>query len=339
MKYRAARSYFDICVILLMLLGVGVPIGLKLFDSVSGNAAVLGQAAAAEQTAGHMLTTAPGVLSGFPLAPWRVGIQVGHWKIEELPDELRRLRSSTGARHGGFREVDANLDISRRVVDYLLAAGVQTDLLPATVPPGYRADAFVSIHADGAYRPGVRGWKMSTPWRSSEASRMLLDALVLTYPLFAGLPEDRYGTTYNMRGYYAFSPHRFRHAIDRRTPAIIIETGFVTVAADREVLFGAPDTVARGIAAGIVRYLSRHDPLDREAVAVRSYPVMRVAGERADLTFHPEENAKVAGRLEGGTLVRPVHLENGWVEVIVWGNYRRFGWMRETDLEVLGASS
>ena len=32
-----------------------------------------------------------------------------------------------------------------------------------TSPPGYRADAFVSIHADGAYRPGVRGWKMSTP--------------------------------------------------------------------------------------------------------------------------------------------------------------------------------
>jgi N-acetylmuramoyl-L-alanine amidase len=111
------------------------------------------------------------------------------------------------------------------------------------------------------------------------------------------------------------------------------------VAADREVLFGAPDNVARGIAAGIVRYLSRHDPLDPALVAVRSYPVMRVTGEQAELTFHPEENARVAGRLEGGTLVRPVHRENGWVEVVVWGNYRRFGWMRETDLEVLGASS
>ncbi|MBN2552460.1 MAG: hypothetical protein JXB06_06805 [Spirochaetales bacterium] len=115
--------------------------------------------------------------------------------------------------------------------------------------------------------------------------------------------------------------------------------GFVTVARDREVLFGSPDTAARGIAAGIVGYLSRHDPLDREALAVRSYPAMRVARELAELSFHPEEDSKVVGRLEGGTLVRPVHRRSGWVEVIVRGNYRHFGWMRESDLEILGGSS
>ena len=336
---RASRYLFDIVVVLLVLLGVGMPIGIRLHSSISNTAALRGRAAAAERNVGQLIAPAPELLSEFPLSPWRVGIQAGHWKIEELPQELRRLRSSPGARYGSYREVDANLDIARRVVQYLLAAGIQVDLLPATVPPGYRADAFVSIHADGAYRAGVRGWKMSTPWRASAASRMLLDSLVRTYPLFTGLPEDRYGTTYNMRGYYAFSPHRFRHAIDMRTPAIIIETGFVTVAQDREVIFDAPDTAARGIAAGIVRYLSRHDPLDYKAVEVRSYPVMQVISEQAELTFLPEENGKVAGRLAGGTLVRPVYQENGWVEVIVWGNYRRFGWMREADLEVLGGSS
>jgi N-acetylmuramoyl-L-alanine amidase len=324
-------------VVLLVVLGMGIPIGAGLFDTLSSRNALMQQVAAVRRAGGRQ--NAAAVPSAFPLSPWRVGIQVGHWKIEELPDELRRLRSSTGARYGRYREVDANIEIARRVVEYLRAAGIQVDLLPATVPPGYQADAFVSIHADGAYRPGVRGWKMSTPWRSSPASRMLLDAMVRTYPLFTGLPEDRYGTTYNMRGYYAFSPHRFHHAIAGTTPAMIIETGFVTVARDREVLFGAPDTVARGIAAGVVRYLSRHDPLDYAATAVRRYPVMRVAGEQVDLTFHPEENAKVACRLQGGTLVRPVHRENGWVEVIVWGNYRRFGWLREGDLEVLGGSS
>jgi hypothetical protein len=336
---RASRSFLDTVVVLLVLLGVGVPVGLWVSRSLADRAALLERCEAAQAAAGPTVTAVPIGLSGFPLSAWRVGIQAGHWKIEELPAELRRLRGSTGARYGSFREVDANLDIARRVAAYLRSAGVQVDLLPATVPPGYRADAFLAIHADGAYRSGARGWKMSTPWRSSEASRMLLDALVNTYPHFTGLPEDRYGTTYNMRGYYAFSPHRFRHAIDSSTPAIIIETGFVTVAADREVLFGAPDTAARGIAAGIVSYLSRHDPLDPGLRAVRSYPVMRVVGEQAELTFHPEEDARVAGRLEGGTLVRPVYQENGWVEVIVWGNYRRFGWMRETDLEVLGGSS
>ena len=336
---RASRSFFDIAVVLLVLFGVGVPVGMGISRSLTARTALLQRAEASWANAEPSVASVPIAVSGFPLSSWRVGIQAGHWRIDELPAELRRLRTSTGARHGSYREVDANLDIARRVAEYLRTAGVQVDLLPATVPPGYRADAFVAIHADGAYRSGARGWKMSTPWRSSEASRMLLDALARTYPLFTGLPEDRYGTTYNMRGYYAFSPHRFRHAIDRSTPAIIIETGFVTVAADREVLFGAPDDAARGIAAGIVRYLSRHDPLNPELRVVRSYPVMRVAREQAELTFHPEEDARVAGRLEGGTLVRPVHQENGWVEVIVWGNYRRFGWMREADLEALGGSS
>jgi hypothetical protein len=238
--HRSSKLLFDVVVVLLVLLGIGVPAGLGLSHSMTSRTALLNRAEEADKTAEQLFAPAPGLLSQFPLSPWHVGIQAGHWKIDELPDELRRLRSSTGARYGRYLEVDANLEIARRVADYLMEAGIQVDLLPATVPPGYRADAFVSIHADGAYRPGARGWKMSTPWRSSEASRMLLDAMIRTYPRFTGLPEDRYGTTYNMRGYYAFSPQRFRHAVDTSTPAIIIETGFVTVAADREILFGAP---------------------------------------------------------------------------------------------------
>lgn len=279
--------------------------------------------------------SSPAVLSRYPLAPWRVGVQAGHWKIEQLPAELSRLRSSTGARYGGYGEVDFNLDIARRVTAYLQAAGIEVDLLPATVPPGYQADAFISIHADGAVRPGVRGWKVATPWRSSPAARELREIMAATYPAFTGLPEDRYGTTYNMRGYYAFSPHRHRHAISRTTPAIIIEAGFITVRRDREVLFGEPDRIARGISAGVVSYLSGFDPLDPQLLAVPTYPAMRVIADRADLTFRPEEEAKVAARLPAGTLVRPMHVENGWVEVVVWGNRRRFGWVRETELESL----
>ena len=330
-------SLFDRVVVFLLLVGVGILLGIQLQSTLELRAGLLRRASEIQEN--HPPSLQPAVLTAYPLAPWRVGIQAGHWKIDELPEELRRLRLSTGARFGVYKEVDANLEIARRVAEYLRSAGVQVDLLPATVPPGYRADAFVSIHADGAYRPGVRGWKMSTPWRSSEASRKLLDAVAHFYPLFTGLPEDRYGTTYNMRGYYAFSPHRFHHAITSTTPAIIIETGFVTVPRDRDVLFGDPDSVARGIVAGVMRYLSRHNPLDPSLVVAPTFPVMRVTGEQTELTFHPEEGAKVAGRLEGGTLVRPMYRENGWVEVIVWGNYRRFGWVRETDLEILGGSS
>jgi hypothetical protein len=332
-------SIFDRTVVLLLIVGAGIPIGLRLFDSLDNRIGLRRRAAASASARKELLAARPADPSGFPLYPWRVGVQAGHWKVEELPQELRRLRDSTGASFGSFREVDANLEISRHLVNYLQAAGVQVDLLPATVPPGYQADAFISIHADGAYRPGVRGWKISSPWRSSAASRMLRDAVARTYALFTAMPEDRYGTTYGMRGYYAFSPHRTRYAIAVTTPAIIIETGFVTVAKDREILFGAPDTAARGIAAGVISYLSRHNPYDSSEMEVRSYPVMMVSSEEAELTFHPEEDDKVAARLERGTLVRPVHRENGWVEVIVWRNYRRFGWLREADLEVLGGSS
>jgi hypothetical protein len=275
-----------------------------------------------------------------PPAPWappgppRVGVQAGHWRIDELPDELHRLRGSTGARWGRYREVDANLEIARRVVEQLRSAGIAAELLPATVPPGYRADAFVSIHADGAARSDVRGWKAATAWRASDASRQLLDALRFAYSRFTDLPEDLYGTTYNMRGYYAFSPHRFYHAIDPATPAVIIETGFVTVAADREILFGQPERVAVGISSGILRYLARLRRFDQTAFQVRTYPPARVMTPGAVLSYRPREGEKVAARLAAGTLVRPVHVEGEWVEVIVWGNYRRFGWVRESDLDL-----
>jgi hypothetical protein len=337
MKKRiVAGSIFDWTVMFLVVVGSGIPIGLRLIGSLDRDIGLRRQAAASASQRQELLAPRPADPSGFPLHPWRVGVQAGHWKIEELPWELSRLRESTGARYGSFREVDANLEISRSLVKYLRAAGIQADLLPATVPPGYQADAFISIHADGAYRPGVRGWKISAPWRSSAASRMLRDSVARTYALLTGLPEDRYGTTYGMKGYYAFSPHRTRYAIAVTTPAIIIETGFVTVAEDRKILFGDPDVAARAIAAGVISFLSRHDPYDSSEMAVRRYPVMMVGKEEAELTFHPEEGDKVVARLEKGTLVRPVSRENGWVEVIVWRNYRRFGWLREADLEFPG---
>jgi hypothetical protein len=270
--------------------------------------------------------------------PWRVGIQVGHWRSEELPEEQHCLRDSTGARYGRLREADLNLEVARRVVDLLRTSGAQVDLLPARVPAGYSADAFVSIHTDGAARTGARGWKAATPWRASAAARDLRQALAETYPRFTGLPEDRYGTTFYMRGYYAFSPHRYRHAIDPRTPAVILEMGFITVREDRERLFGDPQAAALGIAAGILRFLSRNDPYDHARMAVTLYPWMRVAVDGAELLSHPGREARRLEELPEGTLVRPLQRENGWYEVMAWGSYRRFGWLSEAALKPLAAA-
>ncbi|EFK95779.1 hypothetical protein LDC_2206, partial [sediment metagenome] len=87
-------------------------------------------------------------------------------------------------------------------------------------------------------------------------------------------------------------------------------------------------------AAGVIRFLGAHDPLDREALAVVSYPALRVAQAGATLRPHPEGEGRGV-RLAAGTVVRPLHSERGWVEVVVWGDYRRFGWLPESSLEAL----
>ncbi len=266
-------------------------------------------------------------------APWRIGVQAGHWQVEALPWELSRLRTSTGAHYGDFREVDVNLAVATKLVARLQEVGIEADLLPATVPPSYNADAFISIHADGANRPGARGWKISTPWRPSPASKTLHGFIADSYGRHTGLPQDRYGVTYNMRGYYAFSPHRFQHAIAYTTPAVIIETGFVTVAADREVLFNQQGRIVEGIVEGVVRYLSRKNPLEWQKLLPQAYPATTVTAREVPLYVLPDRDSPLKERLLQGTRVLPVDQEPGWTEVIVWRNYHRFGWIETKALQ------
>jgi N-acetylmuramoyl-L-alanine amidase len=123
---------------------------------------------------------------------------VGHLRSDELPEELARLRASTGARWGSVTEAELNLAVANRVKPLLEAQGVVVDLLPATVPPGYDADAFIAIHADGSSSPAARGWKLATPWRTSAVSRALMHAVAAAYGPATGLPQDSGGVTFNM---------------------------------------------------------------------------------------------------------------------------------------------
>jgi hypothetical protein len=130
------------------------------------------------------------------------------------------------------------------------------DILPATVPTGYTADAFIALHADGNNSRTARGFKISTRWRSEVARQdvMLVDTLTDAYRAATGLPEDD-GVTRNMRGYYAYSPWRPTYRISNFTPGAIVEMGFVTSAADRAVMYGATHKVASGVATGIMNFL------------------------------------------------------------------------------------
>ena len=208
----------------------------------------------------------PGGFSSFraplPAAPLfnppgqkRVGLQAGHWRLENLPAELGRLQG--GAVGGGKQEWEVNLDIARRAQALLEGMGYAVDLLPAVVPVRYQAHAFISIHADGDTAGTLTGYKIARPGFSSipEVDDRLVKALYDTYGPATGLRRDDEHITLRMLYYYAFNSRRYCHAVAPGVPQAIVETGFLTSAADRQLLIGNPGAAARGIAEGVDAFL------------------------------------------------------------------------------------
>jgi N-acetylmuramoyl-L-alanine amidase len=186
----------------------------------------------------------------------RVGIQAGHWLTYDVPSELSRL--SAGASAGGWDEWEVNLRIGQHVKRILEEAGVQVDLLPAAIPSRYRAHAFVSIHADGDTSGTMHGYKLARPGFSSipDTDDKLVEIMYREYGAATGLARDSDAhISRRMTYYYAFNARRYEHAIDLGTPAVIVETGFLTHAGDRAFLTGRPEVAAQGIANGILRFL------------------------------------------------------------------------------------
>ena len=267
-------------------------------------------------------------------APWRVGIQVGHLHAAELPAELSRLHGSTGAWAAGVAEVQINIVVARAAAALLEAEGIDVTLLPATIPPGFDADAFVSVHADGNNDSSARGYKVSPPWRASPASRLLAAALHRQYGQTTGLPEDLNGVTYNMRGYYAFNGYRYRHAIADTTPAAILEMGYVSNPVDRAFLRKNTAVAAQGLAAGVLAYLQQRDPFDRWETLPPVEPiVLRTPRGGAPLHAARDRESTVRLHLRGGELLFASGKVDGWYDVRVRGSYRSFGWVHADDVE------
>lgn len=188
----------------------------------------------------------------------RVGLQVGHWHIEDLPAEQARLRGQTGGSGGGYREVDINLAVVTRLAALLEARGVTVDILPARVPAGYRADLFLAVHCDANPDPAARGYKIARYVASPDPARddALVAALAAAYAAATDLPRDP-NITRGMAYYYAYNRLRYETVIGRETAGAIVELGFLTNPADRALLVARQDLVARALADGIVRYLTR----------------------------------------------------------------------------------
>ena len=186
----------------------------------------------------------------------RVGLQAGHWLTDEVPPELGRLQA--GSVGGGKQEWQVNLDVAQRAAGLLQSSGVQVDVLPSTVPPRYRANAFIALHADGDPAGQARGFKVARPGFSSlpDVDDRLVEALNQVYAADTELPRDDEHISLRMLYYYAFNSRRYCHAVAPGVPQDIIEMGYLTSATDRQWLIGNPDRLARGLANGIQTFLA-----------------------------------------------------------------------------------
>ena len=188
-----------------------------------------------------------------PDGPVRIALQVGHWRTDEAPRELSGLRRN-GASWNGLAEWEVNLEIARHAGAMLEELGYVVDILPAVVPPDYRAHLFVAIHADASNDPSATGYRVAAPSRDATGRAAdFVNVLNRTYGEATGI--RRLPTvTRRMRNYYAFNFRRYEHALHPMTIAVIIETGFLTNAGDREVIVAQPERVARGIVEGIAAF-------------------------------------------------------------------------------------
>lgn len=209
--------------------------------------------------------SAPAVSWRRPDGPVRIALQAGHWRAHEAPDEQAGLRDN-GTRGGGKAEWQVNLEIARRTAAILQDSGYAVEILPTTIPPGYWADLFISIHADGHSSPRISGYRAAPPRRDATGrAAEFAELLDRTYGQETGLPY--YGTvTRRMRGYYAFNYRRYDHALHPMTVGVILETGFLTSPRDRGILVESPDRAARGIARAVSQFVSPVPPVSPPTV-------------------------------------------------------------------------
>jgi N-acetylmuramoyl-L-alanine amidase len=268
------------------------------------------QAAATAAPASPTPTPEPG--------PPRIGLQAGHWRAEELPDELARLRGATGGSGGGIREVEVNLAIAERLAERLRARGYVVDVLPATVPPGYRADLFLAIHADASLSPSARGYKLArSRWtRLPATDDALVRALSEEYGRATGLPWSD-AITRNMTGYYAFNNRRRVHAIDKHTPAAIIEMGYLTNPADRHLLVAQADLVIAGLERGLVRFLDERPPVAEREQPATTGQVIVINEGGAVARAGPGFGAPALATLEGGRRQEAPEIAGEWYGIWV----------------------
>ena len=170
--------------------------------------------------------------------PPRVGIIAGH-----------RGNDAGTVCKDGLTETEVNQKVAEMVALSLMADDIRVDVLDEFDPKldGYKASAFVSIHADSC-SVDMTGFKVASAENGSDASKQLEECLWTRYEAETGLQRHLETITTNMTQYHAW------RKIAETTPAAIIEIGFLN--GDRTFLTKHTDRVAAGIVKGIDCFLT-----------------------------------------------------------------------------------
>jgi hypothetical protein len=254
--------------LLLLLVLIGSIVSIVILDKVSSKTSSYSEQESAEEEFGDIASSlfesefdrVARELADWkrPDGPFKVTLQAGHWKANEAPEEFPNLRSRTGTSGGGKSEWQVNLEIAQKTQALLRLEGIEAEILPATVPVDYWADLFISIHADGNLDTSINGYKAAAPRRDlSGRSEDFVKVLEAEYKKSTELAYDP-NVTRNMRGYYAFNWRRYDHAIHPKTTGVILETGFLSNAHDRQIIVNNQQKAAEGIVNAIMQFKNKY---------------------------------------------------------------------------------
>src|SRR2546425_1045733 len=128
-----------------------------------------------------------------------------------------------------------------------------SDMTPyAVAPPG----GVIVQHADGDGTGENGGFKMAHNARRGPFEDRLLQTVREEYAKSTKMDYDGLHVTRSMLGYFVYNWSRYQHAVSPYTPGTILEMGYLSNDDDRAILVDHPDTVAAGIANGLLRFLN-----------------------------------------------------------------------------------
>ena len=209
------------------------------------------QGLAIAQATQEQVAVAP---TGLPTPVWfkRVGIIPGHSGLNptsNLPDPGAICAD-------GFSEASVTMNVAQAVIAALHGRGYTVDQLEEwdNRLVGYDAALFLSIHADSCtnFNDGFphSGFKAINPENRitvRDADLRLVGCLRDYYSQSTGLQFSGWTVTANMYDYHAF------HQVTQRTPAAIIELGFLYY--DRDLLQTHVDKAVQGVLNGLLCFL------------------------------------------------------------------------------------